>query len=201
MIRVFYGEDRVRANQAIQKILGQDHEVIEGTNLTPADLPSIFLGGSLFATRRNILIRDLFANKPTSEYLAEYLDTPHEVVILELKLDKRSTAYKSLKDQLEFKEFTLPVDPNIRQIFNIYTTAKKDGKKAIKMLEQIKPSEEPIMFLGLIVSQAIKDYSAHQGIKEKKALKELSKLDLEVKSTKLQPWLLIESFLLRLSSL
>ena len=58
-----------------------------------------------------------------------------------------------------------------------------------------------IMFFGLLVSGAIKDFQAHQGIKEKKALKELSKLDLDLKSSKLSSWLLIESFLLRLSSL
>jgi DNA polymerase III delta subunit len=57
------------------------------------------------------------------------------------------------------------------------------------------------MFFGLLASQALKDYSQKQGTKEKRVLKELSKLDLDLKTTSYQPWLLIESFLLRLSSL
>ena len=40
----------------------------------------------------------------------------------------------------------------------------------------------------------------YRGIKEKRALKELSDLDIKLKTTSFQPWLLIESFLLRLSS-
>ena len=68
MIKFFYGEDRVRAKQAIEKFLGDtNYEIIEGADLTPADLPSIFLGNSLFADTRSILIRDLTANKPVYE--------------------------------------------------------------------------------------------------------------------------------------
>ena len=69
------------------------------------------------------------------------------------------------------------------------------------MLEKIKNQEEPMMFFGLLVSQAIKDYNYNPGKKEKKALKELSKLDVKLKSSKLSSWLLIESFLLEFSSL
>ncbi len=77
----------------------------------------------------------------------------------------------------------------------------KSAKKAVKDLEKIKHHEDPIRFCGLMISQALKDYRAYQGIKEKRALKELSKLDLDLKTTSLEPWLLIESFLLRASSL
>ena len=69
------------------------------------------------------------------------------------------------------------------------------------MLEKVKQDEDPIMLLGLFTSQALKDFSARQGTKEKKILKELSKVDLQIKTTKVEPWLLVESFLLRLSSL
>ncbi|MBR3230929.1 hypothetical protein IKF73_02810 [Candidatus Saccharibacteria bacterium] len=201
MIRVFYGTDRVRANSEIARLLGPDHEVYEGTDLTPADLPSLFLGTSLFNPQRKILIRDFFANKPTAEKLLDYLTTPHEVVIFELKLDKRATLYKTLKDQVLFKEFALPKDPNLNLIFEIYRVAKSDGPKALAMLEKVKASEDPMLFFGLIVSQAIKDYQKTPGNQEKKALRELSSLDLKLKSTSFQPWLLIESFLLRLASL
>ena len=201
MIKIFYGDDRIKANAEIKKHLGEDYEVIDGQDLELGDLPNIFLGVSLFADKRNILVRDLSANKPAFEQLENYLQTPHNIILLESKLDKRSVAFKNLKDKIEIREFTLPEDPNSRLAFDIFRTAKKDGKKSIEMLEKIKTSEDPIMFSGLLFSQAIKDFQMNQGTKQKRVLKELSKLDLDMKSAKVEPWLLIESFLLRLSSL
>ena len=202
MIKVFYGEDRIRAKKAITDFFGSsDYEIIDGSALEPADLPSIFLGASLFSDKRSILINDISINKPVFEKLPEYLSTPHSVAIFELKLDKRSNTFKELKEKIEFREFVLPKNPNINLVFDIYRTAKKDGQKAIKMLEKIQTEEDPIMFCGLLISQALKDFKNHQGTKEKRALKELSKLDLDLKSTSFQPWLLVQAFLLRLSSL
>ena len=202
MIKIFYGDDRVRAKAEITKFLGtKDYEIIEGADLASADLPSIFLGNSLFTDTRAILIRDFTANRPVYEQLPEYLNTPHQIAILDAKIDKRSATYKFLKDQIEFQEFTLPKNPNLNLVFDIYRTAKHDGEKAVKMLEKIQYEEDPIMFCGLLISQALKDFNQKQGTKEKRVLKELSKLDLDLKSTSLRPWLLVQSFLLRLSSL
>ena len=200
MLKIFYGEDRIRANNEIKNLLGEDYEIIEGVELEPSDLPNIFLGASLLSDNRKILIRDLSINKPVFDKLPDYIDTPHEIILFETKLDKRSSAYKLLKDKIDIQEFALEQDPNLNLVFGIYNTAKKDGKKAIKDLEKIKLNEDPIMFFGLLVSQALKDFQKNQGTKEKKALKELSKLDFNLKSSKLSSWLLIESFLLRLSS-
>ena len=69
------------------------------------------------------------------------------------------------------------------------------------MLEEIKTQEDPIMFFGLLVSSALKDYDRNQGIKEKRILKLLSQLDLKIKSSSLDPWLIIESFLIQVSHL
>ena len=201
MIRVFHGENRVQANLEINKLLGPSHEVYEGADLKPEDLPSLFFGTSLFHPTRSILIRDFFVNKAIAEKLPEYLNTPHEVIVLELKLDKRSSLYKTLKTKIVFKEFALPKDPNINLVFDIYQVAKTNGKEAIRLLKKIQTQEDPMMFFGLMVSQAIKDYARRPGNQEKKALCELSSLDLELKSTSFQPWLLVQSFLLRLSSL
>lgn len=199
MIKVFYGDDRVRAKQEIIKNLGNDYEVLDGNDIEKNNLPTIFLGASLFVDKRKILIRDFTANKLIFNELEKYLNTPHDIILLETKLDKRSTTYKALKDKLEFREFKLPENTDFRIVFDIYRTAKKDGKKAIKMLEKIKLNEDPIQFTGLLVSQAIKDYVAHQGITEKRILRELAKTDLQMKTTKVEPWLLVESFLLRLA--
>lgn len=199
MIRIFYGENRQKAKEEIKKCLGENYEIIDGINLELTDLPNIFRGASLFAEKRKILIRDLSENKPVFEKLPEYLNSNHDIIIFEAKLDKRSSTYKNIKDQIEVKEFPAPKDPSLSLVFNIYDTAKTNGKKAIENLEKIKLNQDPIMFFGLMASQAIKDYQKNQGTKEKKALKELSKLDIELKSSKLSSWLLIESFLLQVS--
>ena len=138
-------------------------------------------------------------NKPVYDKLPEYLDTVHNIVIFEMKIDKRAATYKALKDKIEWKEYKMPVNPNLRLVFDIYKVAKTDGVRAVKMLEKVKNEEDPIMFCGLMVSQALKDYKARPGTKEKRALKELSKLDLDLKSTSLQPWMLVQAFLLRLA--
>ena len=201
MIRIFTGDDRVKASQEITKLLGESYEIIEGADLTPDSLPSVFYGNTIFSDQRKILIRDISANKPVFEKLPDYLDTPHDVIIQELKLDKRSSIYKAIKDKkVQIKDFPLPEDPNFRLVFDIYRTAKTDGKKAVAMLEKIKPEEDPIMFFGLLTSQAIKDYSNRQGTKEKRVLSELAKLDMRLKSSSHDPWLLIEAFLLLLAS-
>lgn len=201
MIQLFYGDDRVKAKQEIKRLLGDNYEILDGESLTPADLPNIFHGISLLTPDRHILIRDFTTNKAVYDQLQNYLDTPHDIILFETKLDKRTTTYKELSGQLTIKEFKLPEDPNLKLIFSIYRTAKTNGPRAVKLLEPIKPTEDPIKFTGLLISQAIKDFSAHQGTKEKHVLKALSKLDLEMKSTKIDPWLLVESFLLSLQTI
>lgn len=201
MIKIFYGDDRVTAKAKIAEILGTNYEVVDGAEINPDDMPSLFFGASLFADTRNILIRDLSTNKASFEKLPEYLNTPHNIIIFELSLDKRSATYKNLKDKIDIKEFKLKETTDFSMVFDIYRTAKTDGKKAVAMLEKIKMDEDPMMFFGLLVSQAIKDYARKQGSKEKRALKELSRIDILLKTTSSQPWLLIESFLLQVSLL
>ena len=201
MIRIFYGENRIAIKAAAEKVLGADYEVIEGADLTLNDLPSVFFGTSLFGDTRKILIKDLGENKEAFSKLPEQLGTPHEVVLFETKLDKRTTTYKDIKDKVEIKEFKNAVDPNAGLVFDIYKTAKRDGKKAVEMLNKIKDEQDPYMFFGLMVSQALKDFEFRQGTKEKRALFELSKLDNLMKSSTVEPFTLLQAFLLQVSSL
>ena len=201
MIRIFYGDDRIKIEQEIKNIFGADYEVLEGVELEATDLPSIFLGGSLFADERKILIKDMGENKEVFTKLPEYLNTPHEVILFETKLDKRSATYKSLKDQVKIQEFKMPENVDMNLVFDIFKVAKRDGKKAVEMLEKIETTQDPYMMVGLIASQATKDFEYRQGAKEKRVLAELSKLDMKMKSTSIQPFSLLKSFLLQVSSL
>ena len=201
MIKIFYGDDRVRAGQEIKKFLGEEYEVVEGVDLTENDLPSLMMGNSLFSEKRKILIRDLTTNKNVCEKLPEYLKTPHDVAIMETKLAKNSAFYKAMNGKVKILEFKLPETNAYRRALNIYNTAKKDGAKAVKMVETLKYEEDAIAFAGMIIAIALKEYDAHPGQKEKRVLAELSKLDIEMKSTTFEPWTLISSWLLRLASL
>ena len=161
-------------------------------------------GASLFeAGGRKILVRDLSENKSVYAEILKYLDTVNEVILLESKLDKRSATYKEMvKAGVEFREFKLAVKADFGAVFEVYKIAKKDGARAVAKLREIEPEQDPMMFFGLLVSQAMKDYVASGGaLREKKVLKELSVLDMQMKTTKVEPWLLVESFLIRLSSL
>ena len=117
------------------------------------------------------------------------------------KIDKRAVFYRKLKDKIEFREFKLPEEIELRAVFDIFRVAKKDGMRAVEMLRNIKMQQKPYMFFGLLVSQAVKDFTYQQGTREKRVLEELSRLDMLMKTTTMEPWLIIESFLVRLSSL
>lgn len=206
MIYLYYGEDRVGAKTAIVKLLGEDYELLDAEEYDLAQARDVFYGASLFG-EINIVLRNLSLNKPVFAELEQFLDTPHQVVLWEEKLDSRTSLYKKLsKDKrVTMREFTL-AKPNTSAIFNIYTTALRDGKKAVAMLREVREkdqNQDPYMFFGLLVSQAIKNYERHPSAKEKRALVELSKLDMQMKgdSKITQPWLLIESFLLQASLL
>ena len=151
--------------------------------------------------KRAILIRDLTTNRPVYDEIPKFLNTPHNIILLETKLDKRSATYKEIKDKIKIKEFSLPENQNLHIALSIFSTAKTDGKRAVAMLGQIEQNEDPIMFLGLLASQALKDFSLRHGAKEVRILKDLAKTDLAIKTTKVEPWLLIKSFLLRLKSI
>ena len=199
MIKIFYGDDRKAAENAAKKALGANFEVLEGANLEVAELPSLFLGGTLFASERALLIKDLGENKPVMDEMAKYLETPHNVVIWESKLDKRTAFYKEVKDKVEIREFALPKENGFGIAKDIYNMAKRDGVKAVEMTKKIMDDTDPYMFFGAIASLAITDFSYKQGTKEKRVLTELSKLDNLMKSSSIQPWLLLQSFLLQLS--
>lgn len=208
-IRIFTGEDRGTISERIKRELGEDYEVYEGENLGSGDLSGIFLGETLFGggAPRKILIKDLGENKEAfnefSERIEEFLGTDAEVVIFETKVDKRLAATKKItRAGVEIVEFKKKESADFRAVFNIYDLALRDGTKAVKELEKIEAEQDPYMFFGLLVSQALKKLEWEpNGKKEKRALLELSKTDMLMKTTSVEPWVVVKSFLLRLSKI
>lgn len=206
-IKIFTGDDRVKIGKQVAKELGEGYEVFEGEGLDRESLPSLFLGGSLFAVRgRKILIKDFSENSEVwsdfAEKIEDFLKTDADVIIWETKLDKRLASTKVvLKAGVEVKEFKLAEPVDMKAVFNIYDTALRDGEKAVKELEKIERTQDPYMFFGLMVSQALRKLEWRpQGTREKRVLRELATVDMQMKSTAVEPWMLIKSFLLRLAT-
>jgi len=201
MLSVFVGENRLEAEKALKQALNANYEVFDGENLVLTDLPSIFRGTSLFeAGKRQILIKELSENTAVWEKVADFVDTDHDVVIWETKIDKRSVGYKNLKAKgVEIREFALKKPPEANLVFGILDTAMSDGKRAVSMVEKIQDKQDPYMFFGLMVTQALKKFTIRQGARERRLIKRLAVLDLQMKTTTVDPWSLVKAFLLEVS--
>lgn len=212
MLRVFYGEDRLRAEAEIRRVLGEGYEVFEGENLTAGDLSSIFQGLSLFGeleslengggksekAGRRILLKNLTENGEVWGKVPEYVGTEYEVVVWEPKVDKRSSEYKRLKELgVEMREFAALRRPEANAVFGILDLALRNGARAVKEVEKIEAEQDPYMFFGLLVTQALKKFEVRSGAAERRMLKMLSELDVQMKTTAIEPWVLVKSFLVR----
>lgn len=206
MIKIVTGDDRVGTQKLIKRELGPNYELFEGDKLVKADLLDIFRGTSLFGTEeRRILLKDLSENAEVWGEIEQYLDTEHKVIVWETKLDKRSVIYKKLKAEgVEIQEFTSQKAPDIGAVFGIFDAAMRDGARAVKMAKEIELTNDPYMFFGLMVTQVLKKYQAATGANRARwtrILRALSELDIQMKTSAVEPWLLVEGFLFRVGKI
>ena len=220
MIRIFTGDDRVKIQQEIKRILGNNYEIFDGENLQISDIYNICQGNSLFDETRKILIKDLTPAKSSEDeggasekedpyaVLAEFLDTKHEIVIWESNIPNRK-AYKDFIKKVEVKKFQKEEFDKWAS-FRIFDLAYTDGKKAVAELERLINKVEtggevkmldPYLMAGAFSSSALKKFEQSPTVKNKKVLKELSKLDMQMKSSTIQPWTLVKMFLLKVEKL
>ena len=206
MIHIYYGDDRLKSEENARKVLGEKYEVIDAATLEAKDLPTLFLGASLFETERKILIKGLFDKKELYTELEKYIKTPHEIVILEDKVPGTLAVVKALKktNEVELLEFKTAEVKNPYLVFNIFDMCLKNQKKALEMLEEAKKTEDPYALIGAFASSAVKNLkSAPKSKRYKNILKELAKIDMLLKTSKFSedPWLLIEAFVLRIDKM
>lgn len=221
MIRVFTGDDRVKIQQEIKRILGNNYEIFDGENLQISDIYNICQGNSLFDKTRKILIKDLTPAKSSESddgdasekedpytVLAKFLDTKHEIVVWESNVPNRKS-YKDFIKNVEVKKFQKEEFDKWAS-FRIFDLAYTDGKKAIAELEKLINKVEtggevkmldPYLMAGAFSSSALKKFEQSPTVKNKKVLKELSKLDMQMKSSTIQPWTLIKMFLIKVEKL
>lgn len=199
MLRVFYGGDRIKAWNAIDKLLGNDYEVIEAENIERANMDSIFFGTSIFGDTRKILIKDLSENKNCWEAILNYIETPHEVIVWNAALDARTAVYKELKAaKIEIRKFDLAEDPDKFIAFDAMRAAMRgDAKTALAKAKKMELKEEPYRVIGAFASDAYKNLATSR--KAREAVKILAKADIDMKSATIDPWNIIKIALLKIA--
>jgi hypothetical protein len=210
MIYLIDGDDRKKAEQAARDFLGNTIEVIDADTLEKNDLVSIFQGTTLFEETRHILIKDLSLKKDLFLELPKFIETEHQVVILEQKIDKRNATYKELltvaksnPEKVKIENFKLPEQVDTFLVFRVFDIALTDGKRAIKLIREAEEENSPYATIGAWTKKAVDLFAAKGGTeREKKIIKRLAEIDMLLKQTSFSkdPWILLESFLIELSS-
>lgn len=112
MITVLTGENSFETTRALDGLIagfaGQA-EKYDGGELVLAQLPDLLMGGTLFASERLVIIKDLSSNKQLWDVLPTWLQRASDdvhVVLVEPKPDKRTKTFKELKKHSAVREFT-----------------------------------------------------------------------------------------------
>lgn len=143
MITVLTGENSFEVTRALEKIVADFAGVAEkfdGDSLELAQLPDLLLGGTLFATERLVIIRNLSENKQLWEVLPDWLERASgdtHVVLVEPKPDKRTKTYKDLKKYAQIQEYNPWGDRDVMQAEKwVAEEAKRQGFTLDKKLAQ-----------------------------------------------------------------
>lgn len=111
MITVLTGDNSYEIQQALTELTDAFDGVaerVDGSSLELKQLPDLLMGGTLFADKRLVIIKDLSQCSAVWEKLPDWLgrisDDIH-VVLVDAKPDKRTVAYKALKNAADIKEF------------------------------------------------------------------------------------------------
>jgi DNA polymerase III delta subunit len=111
MITWFTGENTFAISQALtaaSDAFDGMAERVDGTTLQLKDIPDLLMGGTLFATKRLVVIKDLSLNAAVWERLPEWIDRISDdidLILIDGKPDKRTTGYKEVKKRVVLKEF------------------------------------------------------------------------------------------------
>jgi DNA polymerase III delta subunit len=111
MITLLVGENSFEIQRALDALVADfdgNVEKIEGSELSISQLPDIFMGVSLFADKRLVVIRNLSENKSVWPVLGDWLSKVSDdihVVLVDPKPDKRTSTYKLLQKSADVHEF------------------------------------------------------------------------------------------------
>lgn len=102
MIYLLTGENTFEIEQRLAEIVADfegDVERVDGSELTPEQLPDLLAGVTLFSSKRLVVIKNVSANKTVWTALGDWLekDIDNDLVFVEPKPDKRTKTYKLLE--------------------------------------------------------------------------------------------------------
>ncbi|MFZ2835972.1 MAG: DNA polymerase III subunit delta [Candidatus Saccharimonadales bacterium] len=113
MITLLTGENSFELERALRKIVDDFDGVVEridGSELELRGVPDLLMGGTLFSSRRLVVIKGLSDNKtiwPTfNDWLSRVSEDVH-LLLVESKPDKRTKTYKDLQRAAAVHEFKL----------------------------------------------------------------------------------------------
>lgn len=113
MITLLAGDNSFEIERALAEITdGFDGvaEKIDGSSIQLAQLPDLLMGVSLFSAARLVVIRDLGQNRAIWSSFGDWLDKISDdiqLVLVESKLDKRTTTFKALREKAILKDFPI----------------------------------------------------------------------------------------------
>lgn len=120
MITVLTGENTFEVQRALDALVRDfsgTPERIDGAELELRQLPDVLMGATLFAPQRLVIVKGLADNSTIWAALPDWLERVSEdvqLVLVEAKLDKRTTTYKRLKEVADLREFPLWKEGDIR---------------------------------------------------------------------------------------
>lgn len=207
---VFSGSDRAKIQEKIRKILGGEYEVFEGADLDSTKLMEICASASLFAMERKVLIKDLTparrgagdapqggdAEFEPYETLKKYADSPHKIVIWETNLSRKKSFREFCKlPQVKQEKVDAAETVDRFAIFKIFDKALVDGVGAAKEYRAL--NTDPYLAVGALASWALNKYKFRGGAREAQIVKGVAELDMQTKTLKVAPGLLVEGFIAR----
>ncbi len=110
MITFLTGDNSFEIRRAINKIVADFDgmpEKFDASELEVGNLPDLLQGGTLFATNRLVIIRDVSENKKLGDALSGWLATVSDdvhLVLVEPKPDKRTKFWSSIKSVAQIIE-------------------------------------------------------------------------------------------------
>jgi DNA polymerase III subunit delta len=119
MITLLIGENSFEISRGLDYLETEfdgKAEKIDGETLELKHLPDLFMGATLFATKRLVIIKNLSENKTVWEKLPDWLDRVSDdvhVVLVESKPDRRSRTYKALQKKATVRQFPVWTDRDI----------------------------------------------------------------------------------------
>ncbi|HEU0266200.1 MAG TPA: DNA polymerase III subunit delta [Candidatus Saccharimonadaceae bacterium] len=141
MIYLLTGDNTYLRGRRVEEIIrasGVKPERFDGSTLERRDLPDIFAGQTLFATKRTIIIDHASENSDVWPDIEPYLDkisADTTLIFLETKPDQRTKTYKSLQKLATKETFASPRYPRDAEQFAV-GEAKRLGLKFDRKLAQ-----------------------------------------------------------------